>query len=133
MITSKSRRLITTAAILFSGTSVAAAQHHFADISGKWAITGDSPNGQTQSEAVFKQEGTALSGTIEIQQIGGAKIAGTVKGDTVQYSFQLNVQGNAIDVNVSGLLKDKDNMAGTIYLPADLGNYPFTAKRVPQP
>lgn len=131
MIKSKSRRLIASVAMLFSVTSAAAAQRYFADVTGKWAVTGDSPNGQTQSEVIFKQEGTALTGTIEIQQIGAAKLTGTVKGDTVQYSFRLDVQGNAIDVNVSGVLKDKDNMTGTIYLPADMGNYPFAAKRVP--
>lgn len=127
-----SRRLFASVAILLSVTSIAAAQRMFADVTGKWAVTSNSPNGPLESTAVFKQEDTALSGTIDVPQMGGAKLSGTVKGDTVQYKFTLDAAGNLLDINVTGVLKDKDNMSGTIYLPGDLGNYPFTAKRVPQ-
>ena len=80
---------------------------------------------------MFKQDGTALTGTLDIPDLGSAKIAGTVKGDTVKFSFSIDVQGTQIPVQVSGLLKDKDNMAGTIALPQDMGSYPYTAKRKP--
>ncbi|MEO7997284.1 MAG: hypothetical protein ABI852_07550 [Gemmatimonadaceae bacterium] len=131
MIRSNSRRLITSVALLLTVGSIATAQHVFADISGKWIVSNDSPAGHHDSPTVFKQEGETLTGTIEIPQIGSAKLTGTVKGDSVKYSFQINVEGNPIDVTASGVVKDKDNMAGTIYLPADLGNFPFTAKRQP--
>lgn len=126
-----SRKFVLTAALFVSAMSAAAAQHLFADITGKWTITSDSPNGALQSTAVMKQDSTALSGTIDIPQIGSSKLSGTVKGDTVNYSFGLDMGGTQIQVNVVGVLKDKDNMAGTIYLPQEMGNYPFTAKRTP--
>lgn len=129
MFKTNSRRLFASVAILFSVASIATAQRVLADVSGKWLITSNSPNGPLESVATFKQEDTALTGTIDISQMGSAKVAGTVKGDTVQYKFSLDAQGTMIEVNVAGVLKDKDNMAGTIYLPNDLGNYPFTAKR----
>ncbi|MBC8090114.1 MAG: hypothetical protein H7Z40_22890 [Phycisphaerae bacterium] len=131
MFVSSSRRLIAGAALLFSAVSVAAAQHVLADISGTWMVSAQSPEGARESIAAFKQQGTALTGTIDVADLGSAKLAGTVKGDTVQFSFSLDVQGNAIPVAVSGVVKDKDNMAGTITLPGDMGNYPFTAKRKP--
>ena len=131
MTKSTSRRLMASALLLMSAVSVAAAQRLLADISGTWIVSGQSPNGATESTAVFKQDGTALTGTIDIADIGSAKVAGTVKGDTVRFGFSIDVQGNQIPVQVSGVLKDKDNMAGTIVLPAEMGTYPYTAKRKP--
>ena len=120
-----------SALLLMSAVSVAAAQRFLADISGTWAVSAQSPNGASESTAVFKQDGTALTGTIDIPDIGSAKVAGTVKGDTVRFGFNIDVQGQQIPVQVSGLLKDKDNMSGTVALPAEMGSYPYTAKRKP--
>lgn len=127
------RRFVLTAsaAILTLSATVATAQRLLADFTGTWIISAQSPQGSNESTAVLKQEGTTLSGTLDIPQFGSAKIAGTVKGDTVKFDFSLTVEGNAIPVTVSGVAKDKDNMAGSIYLPGDMGNYPFTAKRKP--
>ncbi|MGV3709402.1 MAG: hypothetical protein ACO1Q7_11220 [Gemmatimonas sp.] len=134
MIKSSSRRLIASAVLFASAASVATAttaQRFFADISGVWIVSAASPQGASESTATFKQEGTALSGSLDIPQLGNAKIAGSVKGDTVAFGFTLDVQGNQIPVQVNGMVKDKDNMGGTITLPADMGSYPFSAKRKP--
>ncbi|MEP6833490.1 MAG: hypothetical protein ABJB74_08855 [Gemmatimonas sp.] len=131
MFAKNSRRLLASAALLLTAVSVAAAQHILADISGTWIVSAESPNGASESTAVFKQDGTALTGTLDVPELGSAKIAGTVKGDTVKFSFTLDVQGSQIPVQVSGMIKDKDNMAGTISLPQDMGSYPYTAKRKP--
>ncbi|MEO7362077.1 MAG: hypothetical protein ABI120_17230 [Gemmatimonadaceae bacterium] len=131
MTKSTSRRLLASALLLTSAVSVAAAQRILADISGTWAVSAQSPTGASESTAVFKQDGTALTGTLDIPELGSAKIAGTVKGDTVRFGFSIDVQGTLIPVQVSGLMKDKDNMSGTIALPQDMGSYPYTAKRKP--
>jgi hypothetical protein len=121
MIKSTSRRLIASAVLFASAASVAtAATAHrlFADISGVWAVTAASPQGASESTATFKQEGTALSGTLAIPELGNAKLTGTVKGDTVAFGFTLDVQGNQIPVTVNGMVKDKgqhgrhDHVAG---------------------
>ena len=127
----KSRRILASAVLLLSAVSVAAAQRVLADISGTWVVSAQSPNGAGESTAVFKQDGAALTGTLDIPDLGIAKLAGSVKGDTVNFSFAIDVQGNQIPVQVSGLIKDKNNMAGTISLPQDMGSYPYTAKRKP--
>ena len=131
MFASNSRRLIVSAALLFTAVSVAAAQHVFADVSGTWIVSAQSPQGASESTAVLEQKGTALTGTITVPEMGTAKLTGTVKGDTVQFSFSLDMQGTALPVNVGGVIKDKDNMSGTIFLQGDMGNFPFTAKRKP--
>lgn len=136
MFASKSRRFFTSAALVVSAVSVAAvsvaaAQRLFADITGTWIVSGQSPNGATESTAIFKQTGTELTGSLDIPDIGFAKLSGTVKGDTVNFGFTLDMQGTPLPVQVSGVLKDKDNMSGMISLPQDMGNYPYTAKRKP--
>lgn len=131
MFVLKSRRLITSAVLLVSAVSVATAQHIMADISGTWMISAQSPQGNSESTAVLEQKGTAVSGTINVPELGSAKLAGSVKGDTVAMGFTLDVQGQQIPVQMNGVVKDKDNMSGSIVLPADMGSYPFSAKRKP--
>jgi len=131
MTKSTSRRLLASALLLMSAVSVAAAQRILADISGTWIVSAQTPTGAGESTAVFKQDGTALTGTLDIPELGSAKIAGTVQGDTVRFGFSIDVQGTQIPVQVSGLMKDKDNMSGTIALPQEMGSYPYTAKRKP--
>lgn len=131
MFASKSRRLVASAALLLTAVSAAAAQHLLADITGTWIVSAQSPQGASESTLVLKQTGTDLAGTIDVPELGSAKVSGTIKGDTVRIGFSLDVQGNAIPVQLSGMVKDKDNLNGTVMLPAEMGNYPFTAKRKP--
>ena len=131
MFVMNSRRLIASAVLLVSAVSVATAQRMLADISGTWIISAQSPQGASESTAVLKQEGTGVTGNIEVPELGSAKITGVAKGDTVALSFTLDVQGNAIPVQLNGMVKDKDTMIGMVVLPADMGSYPYSAKRKP--
>lgn len=131
MFVLNSRRLITSAVLLVSAVSVATAQRIMADISGTWTISAQSPQGNSESTAVLEQKGTAVSGTINVPELGSAKLSGSVKGDTVAMGFTLDVQGQQIPVQMNGMVKDKDNMSGSIVLPGDMGSYPFSAKRKP--
>ena len=49
----------------------------------------------------------------------------------MRYTFPLNSQGTPIEVRVNAVLKDNDNMTGTVELPGDMGSHPFFAKRQP--
>ncbi len=121
----------TAAAVLLSISAVtAAAQHAFADVTGKWAFSTETPNGTTNSLATLTQDGEALSGILEIDQMGTQKLAGSVKGDTVRFSFSIDMGGQALDIRGEGMLKDKDSMAGQMEL-AGMGSFPFSAKRQP--
>jgi len=117
------------AAVLVSLSAVTVtAQRMFADLNGKWSFDVQAPQGATTSIGNFKQEGEALSGTLEIDQMGTRNIGGTVKGDTVRFSFTIDMGGNTMEIFSTGVMKDKDSMAGQMELPG-MGGFPFTAKR----
>ncbi len=128
---SKARFAVTAAAVLISLSAVTAtAQRMFADVSGKWSVTVDAPNGQTTSQATLKQDGEALTGTLEIEQMGSRNVVGTVKGDTVRFGFSIDMGGQVMEIQSTAVLKDNDNMAGQMEL-AGMGAFPFSAKRNP--
>ena len=131
MFATKSRRLIASTVLLLSSVSVAAAQRILADISGTWVVSAQSPTGASESTAVFKQDADTLSGTIESQTLGSAKLSGTVKGDTVRFAFTIAVQGTQYELKAIGSVKDKDNIAGSLEAPNGVANFPFTMKRIP--
>ncbi len=89
--------------------------------------------GQQSSTSVLnlKQSGDTLTGTIESQQLGTRELVGTVKGDTVRFGVTIDMQGNQFQLNIGGLVKDKDTMEGEFALPNGMGSFPFTAKRKP--
>lgn len=118
-------------AILVAALSVsAAAQRFLADVTGKWTMTLAGPDGAIESAVVLKQESEGLSGTIG-SQFGTSKLTGTVKSDTVQFTYSIDVQGMQFELRASGMVKDKDNISGNLAAPNGMGNFPFTMKRVP--
>lgn len=126
---SKSRIAALAAAVLLSVSAAAAtAQRMFADVSGKWSFTAETPNGATTSLLTAQQKGDSLSGTLDIEQMGVRPIAGVVKGDTVRFWFSIDMGGQMLDIRGQGLLTDPDNMAGQLEL-AGMGTFPFTAKK----
>jgi hypothetical protein len=88
---------------LFSAAALAA------DISGTWnaAVTLDAGSGT--ATFVLKQSGDRLSGTYS-GTLGEAKITGTFKGDTVQWSFE---NPDAGTVKYSGTIKSPTRIEGT--------------------
>ena len=128
---SKTRFAVTAAFVMISLSAITAtAQRMFADVSGKWTFTVDAPNGQTNSLATFKQEGDALTGTLEIEQMGTRPLTGSVKGDTIRFAFTIDMGGQIAEIQSTGVLKDKDSLAGQMEL-AGMGAFPFSAKRNP--
>ncbi len=127
----RTRFAVTAAAVMLSLSAVTAtAQRVFADVTGKWAFSTETPNGTSNSLATLTQEGEALTGVLEIDQMGTQKLSGSVKGDTVRFSFTIDMGGQALDIRGEGILKDKDSMAGQMEL-AGMGAFPFSAKRQP--
>ena len=125
------RRSFPAALLLSMAAATAVAQRVFADVSGKWDMTVAGPQGANESAVVFKQEADSLSGTIESQMMGSARLSGSVKGDTVRFAFTVDVQGTQYELKASGAVKDKDNIAGSLEAPNGVANFPFTMKRVP--
>jgi hypothetical protein len=96
-----------------------------ADISGSWEFTVETPQGSGTPSFEFKQQGEALSGTYS-GQFGTAKLAGTVKGDRVEFTFEIpNLDGK---VRYKGTLDGAARMKGDVEY-GDVAKGSFTAKK----
>ena len=125
------RNVFATAAVVasFAVASTAAAIALF-DVSGTWVVSVQTPDSQTMSSTlVLEQQGDSVSGTLS-SEIGQANVRGIVQGDTVRFSFGLDMGGQALEVNAAALLTDKDNMQGQMDV-TGMGPLPFSARRSP--
>jgi hypothetical protein len=95
-----------------------------ADLTGTWSFQVEIAAGTGTPTMTFKQEGEKLSGT---GQLGEAPLAGTVKGTSVEFSFDVTVEGNQLHIVYTGTV-EKDSMKGTVNL-GGLGEGTFTAKK----
>jgi hypothetical protein len=86
------------------------------DVTGKWAMTVETGQGGGNPVITFKQDGEALTGTYE-GQLGSTTFTGSIKGNAIRFSFNVNAQGMDIDVAYDGTtdgktMKGSVNMAG---------------------
>jgi hypothetical protein len=98
------------------------------DVTGTWAFQVETPAGSGTPTMTLKQDGGKLSGHYS-GQLGEAELTGTVKGNAVEFSFDVSPEGNALHVVYSGTA-EKDSMKGTVKL-ASFGEGTFTAKKKP--
>jgi hypothetical protein len=98
------------------------------DVTGTWAFSIELPNISATPTVVFKQDGESLTGEYQSQQYGRFPLKGTIKGDTIDFEFEMSIDGNALSVSYSGTVVDKDTMKGdTSY--GGLADGTFTASR----
>jgi hypothetical protein len=96
-----------------------------ADISGSWEFTVETAQGSGTPSFEFKQQGETLSGTYS-GQFGTAKLSGTVKGDQVDFTFEIpNMDGKA---HYKGTLDGLTRMKGDVEY-GDVAKGTFTAKK----
>ena len=98
------------------------------DVSGTWAFQVEFSGGTGTPTMTFKQDGEKLTGHYS-GQLGEAPLEGTVKGNAIEFSIDVDIQGTAAHIVYSGTV-DKDSMKGTVKL-ADFGEGTFTAKKKP--
>jgi hypothetical protein len=95
-----------------------------ADISGSWKFTVETDAGSGNPSFTFKQDGEKLTGTYK-GLFGEAKVAGTVKGSAVEFSFEAQGSGK---VTYKGTVDGANKMSGTVTL-ADVGSGKWTATK----
>jgi hypothetical protein len=95
-----------------------------ADLTGTWAADVVLDAGSGTATFVFEQKGETLSGTYS-GVLGQAKVAGTVKGDQVEWSFDGGAAGK---VTFKGSLDGATKMKGTTEYGL-LGAGTFTANK----
>jgi len=97
--------------VITVGLMCAAAFAH--DISGKWTFNVETPAGSGSPTFVFKQDGEKLTGTYN-GTFGTADLAGTVKGDAIQFSFEATVADQKGKVTYSGKIEGPGKMKGDV-------------------
>jgi hypothetical protein len=106
-------------------TTGAAAQ----SVAGEWDAAMNTPGGVRNFKIDFQVKGDTLTGTVH-RQAGDVPLRGTIKGDTVTFSYTINYNGNDLVLTMTAKLVG-DTMQGTV----DFGGVAqdeFSAKRAPQ-
>jgi hypothetical protein len=122
-----SRQLAAIAAILVIGASVAAAQAAKVNVTGKWAFNVETAAGSGTPTITFTQDGEKLTGKYA-GQLGEADLAGTVKGQDIAFTFNVDAQGTMLNFKYTGTIENKDALKGKVEI-VGLGEGTFTAKR----
>ena len=94
------------------------------DVSGAWTFEVDLGGNSGSPSFTFKQKGEKLTGRYK-GQLGEADVKGTVKGDKIEFSFEIPDMGK---VTYTGTI-DKDSMKGKAKYSDELSGT-FTAKRM---
>lgn len=105
----------------------AAQQDKPADVAGAWSLTVETQQGTGSPSVTFEQDGETLTGTYSSQLFGEQHVSGTIKGNSITFTFTGAVEGNAITVTYSGAV-EKDTMKGKVAF-GDFGEGTFTGKR----
>jgi len=96
-----------------------------ADISGAWEFTVETAQRSGTPSFEFKQDGDKLTGTYS-GMFGKAPISGTVKGDQVEFTFEVsNIDGK---VRYKGTLDGATRMKGEVEY-GDIAKGTFTGKK----
>ena len=100
-----SRRLLLLA-LLLAGTCLAA------NVTGAWNFAVELDAGSGNPKFTFKQDGEKLTGTYE-GLLGKIDLAGTVKGNAIEFSFTASGQGQSAKVLYKGAIESDSRMKGT--------------------
>ena len=95
-------------------------------LAGNWVLTIDSQMGSQDSKLALKQNGKAISGTMESPQ-GVVDVAGTLEGKDLKFSFNYNGQGVELRIDFIGAT-DGQSMNGRAVF-GTYGEGTFKAKR----
>jgi opacity protein-like surface antigen len=117
------RMLLAASAAMMLSTSALAAD---ANVAGEWDMTVETQAGTGNPHFSLKQDGGKITGTYK-GMLGESPVTGSVNGNDISLSFQVNAQGMDLAVSYTGTV-DGATMKGTVKL-GDLGEGTFTGKK----
>jgi hypothetical protein len=117
---------IVAVAVMLSATQTNA-QADKVNVTGKWLFNVETGAGSGTPTMTFTQDGEKLTGKYN-GQFGNADLTGTVKGQDIAFSFNVDAQGTALTFKYTGTIENKDALKGKVEI-AGLGEGTFTAKR----
>ena len=99
-------------------------------VAGEWDATYNTPGGPRSFKIVFVVQGDSLKGTVK-RAAGDSPLAGTIKGDVVQFTYTIEYNGNALDIGISAKVEG-DTMTGRVNF-GGAAEDEFSAQRVKRP
>jgi hypothetical protein len=84
-----------------------------ADVSGTWQVTVETSQGTGTPTVTFQQQGEKLTGTFNSQILGEVKLAGSVKGNFIEFAFEGDAGGQTLKVSYKGTIESPTTMKGT--------------------
>jgi len=99
------------------------------DLSGMWTLTVQSDQGDQPLPITIVQDGEKLTATGEVPDLGPIEMTGTIDGSTVQFEWDLYIEGMELNITFMGTVADDGTMSGS----ADFGGFgegAWSAKRV---
>ena len=114
--------LIAAAVVLASAPLAAQATN----VTGDWEFTVTTDQGSGTPTMTFKQDGEKLTGKYN-GQVGSADLTGTVKGNAIQFTFTIDVQGQQAPATYKGTV-EKNSIKGSMDI-AGMVSGTFTATK----
>ena len=99
-------------------------------VDGEWDASMNTPGGEVPMKLVFKVDGEKLTGTVKRSR-GDAAIAGTIKGNDINFSYTVDYNGNSLTISFTGKVSG-DSMGGTVSFGGNAEDQ-WSAKRTPPP
>ena len=121
------RAAVVIAAMVMASMPSANAQAANANVTGKWAFNVETAAGSGTPTITFAQDGEKLTGKYA-GQLGEADLTGTVKGQDIAFTFNVDAQGTMLNFKYTGTIENKDALKGKVEI-VGLGEGTFTAKR----
>lgn len=116
------RKLLAVLVASVISTSGVSAQ----SVAGNWDASYNTPGGPRTFKVVLIQDGEKLTGTVKREQ-GDSPLAGTTKSDSVRFSYQIEYNGNKLEMTVVAKVTG-DAMKGVVDF-AGQAQEPFEAKK----
>jgi hypothetical protein len=113
---------------LLAASALLIAQGGKVDVTGNWKLEVMTQAGGTTTPSVMlNQEGDKVTGKYSSEALGEATVTGTIKGQQIEFSFNVDAQGFALHVVYTGTV-DGNTMKGKLSL-GELGDGTFTGKK----
>lgn len=110
------------ALMLVAGAAAPFAQ---ANVSGDWTLTINGPQGATDADVTFKQDGDKVTGTMS-SMAGETNVAGTVTGSSLALAFNVVTPNGPIDVKMTAEVSGNE-MKGVVDF--SMGTADFTGRK----
>ncbi len=114
------KTILLGASLLLSGMAVA-------DMTGKWALTVETPQGSGNPSLDLVEKDGQLTGTYT-GMMGSMPVTGTIENNAFKISYNVEAQGMAMTIEYNGALKDDGTIEGKMKM-GDFGEGAFTGKK----